>query len=251
MTDATRPSIRYSELAHLMSPARVERYLTSSIDSVTGRTNPARAVALYEHNIELSTAMWGTIAPIEVALRTIISDAIRELHTRTSPPRGSLWFDEPCWFTDGKWFSPQSLHTIRRAQARAHDPGPGAEGRPDEGRVIAELTLGFWRYLLVGRYEHSLWNPAIRRRFPALSHLSGTASRRAVHSRVERLNYLRNRIAHHEPVYETFSIPGQAIVAEPATVLREAIEVIEWSNPVAAAWITSISRFEAVASKRP
>lgn len=118
------------------------------------------------------------------------------------------------------------------------DPGPGSGPRPHEGRVVAELTFGFWRYLLIARYEHSLWNPAIRAKFSALGHLSGTDSRRQVYDRVENLNYLRNRVAHHEPIYEPFVMPNGNRIG-PQDVLTDAIEAISWANPKAATWIAN------------
>ena len=117
--------------------------------------------------------------------------------------------------------------------------------------MIAEFSLGFWRYLLIARYEHSLWNPAMRSQFRALSHLSGADSRKAVHARLEKLNYLRNRIAHHEPIYEPFFVPGHATPLDATSVLREAIEVVLWNNGIAAAWIETRATFGALAAGRP
>ncbi len=36
------------------------------------------------------------------------------------------------------------------------------------GRVIAELNLGFWRFLLAKRYEETLWTGTLRHAFPHL-----------------------------------------------------------------------------------
>ena len=60
---------------------------------------------------------------------------------------------------------------------------------------FGELTFGFWRYLLTAHYEASLWTPALRHTFPV-----GMA-RGTVYDLVEQINILRNRVAHHEPIY--------------------------------------------------
>jgi hypothetical protein len=241
----------FAELEQAISPARASRYLRSTIDPTTGATDPDAAVALYEYNARLSAAAWSTIADIEVVLRNIVADAIADHHAtlRTNPTH--RWYDEPPWFTHGKWFTTDTMNSIRLAMKRVKDPGPGTAPRPGEGRVVAELTLGFWRYVLIGRYEHSLWNPAIRARFPALSHLSGADSRKAVHDRVEKLNYLRNRVAHHEPIYESFAIPGHPTRVEATHILIDAIELIDWSNPAAAAWIGTRDTVTEAAATRP
>ena len=68
--------------------------------------------------------------------------------------------------------------------------GPGAP----PGKVIAELTFGFWRYLPITAHHHPLWIPYLHNAFAA-----GT-SRPAVDWPVGRLHQLRNRIAHYEPL---------------------------------------------------
>ena len=241
----------YEDLERAISPARASRYLKSTIDAATGHPDPTAAVALYEHNVDLSASVWSTIGDIEVVLRNVVADAITDHHRAVRDDATHRWYDEPPWFTTGRWFTDETTKSIKQAMKRVKDPGPGEERRPGEGRVVAELTLGFWRYLLIARYEHSLWNPAIRARFPALSHLSGSASRKAVHGRVEKLNYLRNRVAHHEPIYEAFTLPGHASQIDTVTTVTEAIELIAWSNPDAADWINTRSSFAAVASQRP
>ena len=61
------------------------------------------------------------------------------------------------------------------------------------GKVVAELTFGFWRYLSSAAHEKSLWVPHLHRAF---------ARRTRRHDDVDRpvadLNRLRNRAAHHE-----------------------------------------------------
>lgn len=241
----------YADLERAISPPRAGRYLQSTVDPLTGLADPDLAVALYEFNSTLSATAWSTVADVEVVLRNALADAIAAQHGTLRPNSSSRWYDGPSWFHTGQWFTDKTLKAIKQAMRRAKDPGPGATARPGEGRVIAEFNLGFWRYLLIARYEHSLWNPAMRAQFPALSQLSGADSRKEVHARVERLNYLRNRIAHHEPIYEPFSVPGHAVPLDPTVVLREAIELVQWNNAAAAAWIDSRSAFDAVPNGRP
>ena len=69
----------------------------------------------------------------------------------------------------------------------------GPTGAP--GKVIAELTFGFWRFLSSSAHEKSVWVPYLHQAFPA-----GTDRKRDVDSKVAALNRLRNRVAHHEPL---------------------------------------------------
>jgi hypothetical protein len=233
------PLFSFNDLERVVSVARAARYLESTKNNTTGQPDPAAALVLYEHNTFLSGAAWTTIIDVEVVLRNLISEAISTHHDAIRP--GPLrWYDDPSWLTPGRPFTAQTTKAIASAMSRAKDSGPLAGGpRPGEGRVVAELSLGFWRYLLIARYEHSLWNPTIRQCFPALQQLSGADSRKSVYAVVEKLNYLRNRVAHHEPIYEPFHIPGHTATVDPGQTLTDAIELISWNDPTAASWIST------------
>jgi hypothetical protein len=94
--------------------------------------------------------------------------------------------------------------------------------------VIAELTFGFWRYILTAHYQTTLWAPALRRAFPHL----GSQRRAAVYPLIDRLHSLRNRVAHHEPVH----------ALNIAARYKELLHVSGWIDPAAAAWIGQTSR---------
>lgn len=237
----------YQQLEQAISAPRAQRYL------IAAHGDPTCAVELYEHNSTLSAAAWVTISDIEVVLRNTIADSVRSLHDAQGRGANMRWYDDPTWFTgSNQWFSQETTDQIKKAARKVKDKGPTAATRPNEGRLIAELTFGFWRYIIISRYEHSLWNPAIRARFPGLVHLAGSDSRKLVNQRMEALNALRNRIAHHEPVFDTISIPGgNARKLTLVQILDDGIELIEWANPDAAAWIRSRSTHTMVFAQRP
>ncbi len=64
---------------------------------------------------------------------------------------------------------------------------------------MAELTFGFWRYLLARKHHTDLWVPGLHRAFPNL--LDAARKRREAEDRLEHLHFLRNRVAHHEPIH--------------------------------------------------
>lgn len=65
-----------------------------------------------------------------------------------------------------------------------------------EGQVVAQLTMHFWKRLFSEEYEKTLWKRALKNVFP-----NKTISRAAVASQLEVIYEIRNRLAHHEPVY--------------------------------------------------
>lgn len=88
----------------------------------------------------------------------------------------------------------------RESLHRAVSSAGGAATPP--GKVVAELTFGFWRYLSSAAHEKTLWVPCLHRCCPP-----GT-DRRDVDGPVGRLHDVRNRVAHHEPLLQT-SVAGR------------------------------------------
>jgi hypothetical protein len=180
--------------------------------------NAHRAIRLYERNLELSMAFWGVLSDVEVLVR----NAIHERLTAWSLQR----YGDVAWYLDqGKVFREEASSTIEIARRHAT-----AEGRSETpGRVVAELPLGFWRFLLSSHYERSLWLPCLRNAFPGIA---GRGMRRDVHDAVWDLHMLRNRIAHHEPIHN-----------RPLLKLHErALTVAGWVCPVTRQWIATRSR---------
>lgn len=179
-------------------------------------------IMLYEHNTEMSAAFWVVLGDLEVLIR----NAMHERLTAWSDNR----YGQPAWYLDpGRVFNAKAADDI--ATARRHAT---ANGRPESpGRVIAELPLGFWRFMLSSRYERSLWLPCLRDAFPGVH---GRGMRRDVHDAMRELHVLRNRIAHHEPIHNR-PIARFHIIA---------LTLAGWICPVSREWIASRSRVPAL-----
>lgn len=187
----------------------------------------AAALRLYEWNREVASAFGATLGDVEVLLR----NAMHERLTEWSAAR----FGEPRWYLD-----PSNVLTITAVgdvlSARRRATADGRAETP--GRVVAELNLGFWRYLLASRYERVLWLPCLRDAFPGLR---GRGLRKDLNARVAGLHFLRNRIAHHEPVHNRPL--GQ--------LWKDAMQVAEWICPVSRQWIARRCRVSGLLDERP
>ena len=64
------------------------------------------------------------------------------------------------------------------------------------GRVVAELSFGFWVGLFANVYDQNLWRTDLYHLF------SPRPQRRQLHEDLDKLRTLRNRIAHHEPIFQ-------------------------------------------------
>jgi hypothetical protein len=183
----------------------------------------ADPVALYEWNAELGATVFELIGHVEVVLRNAIHG---QLAARSGT---SAWYDDPFYR-----FNAHTAKDIVKAKARA-----GAHGRMvTPGRVVAELTFGFWRYMLASTYQATVW-PKASRAFRGLPR--SQRSRAAIERQVLSINDTRNRIAHQEPV---FTLPAARLEADIVALANEI-------DPQAGAWIASISRVAATLAARP
>ncbi len=134
-----------------------------------------RALQLYAHNAALGSAFHGPLQALEITLR----NAVHDVMTSTSGMR---------WFDSSQLDQPQQ-DAVTKAKGKL---GSGI-GPHDPGRIVAELSFGFWVALFAKRYE-ILWRTALYSRF------NPAPQRRQLHRELNRLLMLRNRIAHHEPI---------------------------------------------------
>ena len=200
-----------------LSPERMATYLTAA------GNDREKALHLYTWNTAVSAAFYGPLQGLEVAVRNA-------MHRELAKVYGHDWYDHPkCQLDAG---SCERVEAAKRDLAR--------DGYPvDPPHVVAALAFGFWVSLL-GRggrlpglgspranYDMTLWRPAL---FRAFSHIR--KSRADVHRPLDYLRTLRNRIAHHEPIF------GRHLSADHASIL----EVAGWICPNTRDWIAHHSR---------
>lgn len=182
---------------------------------------------LYEWNMHASASMLTLTSMVEVVVRNALD---RELVSWARARSHASWFDAAPLDTQGRL-------DVQKARTRATQHGR----RPElHGRVIAELSLGFWRFLVESRYLTSLWIPATHLAFDR-----GPADlrqrRTAVAGRLQQLSYVRNRAAHHEPIHRRDLLKD----------LDSAIELAAWVSPDAAGWIANTATVKQTVLARP
>jgi len=160
--------------------------------------DPTRALELYEWNSQLAAAVLHDIGHFEVALRNAYDAAIQ-----------ATWRGRSHWLVDDD--SPVRRRVVLRMKTRdgrrvSVDIHEGMRQKIDKvrervgfnappGKVIAELSFGFWRYMTTRHNTKVLWVPHLRHAFPPGTQL------REVDTRIGLLHELRNRAAHHEPLF--------------------------------------------------
>ncbi len=213
-TGAPGRQLDYVELTRLLNADRLATYLRAC------HGDPDEALRLYAWNVGVASAFWGSFNVLEVALRNTIHAEL------------SLLAGQEDW-----WNAQIGLHQFE--QHRVTDAIGAAQRAKGTavvpGHVVAELSFGFWTGLLANRYHQRLWVPALHSAFP---HLVGP--RRELHRKQESLRKLRNRIAHHEPIF------ARSLTADHSQLL----DILGAISPVAVDWVTQNSRVPQTISRR-
>ena len=208
------PSSDPVPLSQWFSSARMSRYADHSTPE-----------ALYLWNTHLTKTYLADIEHLEVLLRNCIHDSLTRRY-------GERWFDN-----NRITFSNEARKSICKAKSRAR----GRDVAP--GKIIAELSFDFWRFLLSSHYQASIW-PQVER---ALKEKPN--SRRQFENLVVTVYKMRNRCSHHESIVQQRDIPREDAHLDS---VDNAIQMVaNFIDPHAATWIKTNSRVPAVRAQRP
>jgi hypothetical protein len=178
------------------------------------------AIDLHQQTLQVATSLMGVIATIEIAIRNAICDRLTEhfelANWLFNPPASFFWHKgETDKIRVARNSAQSALYTkMSQATKRTLDLLAFPDGVPEgishedhslarqrqipveNGQVIAQLTMFFWKRLYSADYEQQLWRTSLKRVFP-----DKKLQRSTVADQLERIYQVRNRIAHHEPVY--------------------------------------------------
>lgn len=199
-----------------ISRERIEAYRPHGGDDLA-------MIVTYLYNTALCEALYTALSFLEISLRN-------SLHTNLSALHGSAsWYSLPNLLE--KYDDREVRKVIRRIQ------GEGKRATP--GRVVSELNFGFWVALLSTPYDVRFWRPQkahyLKRAFPHI--LKRQRQRSTIHKRFNELRGLRNRVFHHETIWNR------------ATLQRDYVriyEAMEWISPDMAAICRLVDRFPVV-----
>lgn len=173
-----------TNLATIFAALSAERM--STYESATRDTE--HALQLYAWNAQISAAFMAPLHICEVVIRNAAADAISTVY-------GDRW----------PWSAPflRSLPNPRGTIYKPRQDLFSVAGREQTtGKVIPELKFVFWEKMYTGRFDGALWSPYLLRVMPNFP--TGTRAsdgRNRVRAELGQIRALRNRIAHHEPIF--------------------------------------------------
>lgn len=171
-----------TEIEMALSDERFGAYLSYCVH------NHDRACALYLWDMAVGSAFLPWLNITEIILRNQIHHVLCMVHGTQWP-----WSDGFERTLPTKGFNPREILQKARNKHRQS---------LETGKVVADLSFAFWQHLLTKKYVAPLWNKHLYHAFPNLDkNISVTDNLSRIYSQIEQIRALRNRIAHHEPVY--------------------------------------------------
>jgi hypothetical protein len=213
-------------ISTVISQPRLSRYLAT-----TGG-DPRRALALYRWNAQISAALMFPLQMCEVSTRNGIVGAIERVY-------GSNWHVSAA-------FERSLPNPVR------HGPGPSGfspqrelqqarKGMQTAGKVVAEIKPAFWVAMLTARHDGRLWTPWLKAEFSDFTEPAPEKCRNMLHKEFEEVRKLRNRVAHHEPVF------SRDLAADYERLKR----IVGWRSQLTADWMHREQGVTALLATRP
>ena len=203
-----------------VSEPRFAGYLQASQDKGD------RALELYQWNSEISSAFWGQLGHMEIALRNTISNRIQLYSQKIHK--------DADWTTlaqQKQILANDELLRIKEAMDRV------AKNKKENSidQIISELPLGFWSTLLSKRYRN-LW-PELAGGFLGLAGRDLTELAKLV----QQARWLRNRIGHHNRIWNI------ELTSHHLGILR----ITQIIDPELEQWLSSVSAIPELMKHRP
>lgn len=178
--------MKFTEFEQSLSSERLKRYL----DACNNDTR--KAMTLYRYNLRLSQEMFTILSCFEVTLRNAIDQRLR----------GSLGDD---WLKDS--FQAGGIFDNPRLARTANIVRGGYRRLQEVGKpyshvgLLSEMEFGVWKHMF-SREQFAATGRCLLAVFPnkPISTPSIQYNHTYMFNELDKVNTLRNRIAHHEPI---------------------------------------------------
>ena len=214
------------ELPYIISTPRFATYRNAANNDVQVALN------LYKWNLEISSSFIVPLQVCEVAARNGVVLAVEQTYGADWHISNSFEQSLPT-FRGG--YSPSQDFTSTKAKLIRNNALTA-------GRIVADLKFAFWENMLTRRHDQRLWTPHYTAAFPnADVSVSIYQARAKAKSHLEKIRKLRNRIAHHEPIF----------VRNIQEEYDRILEVIEWRSPISKDWVHKIQKVTDLNEEKP
>lgn len=177
--------MKYTEFQRVISEKRMKRYLDAC------HLDTRKAMTLYRYNLQLSQEMFTIISCFEVALRNAIDNHL-------TVQLGNEWLKDSV--VAGGIFTVHQLTKTHDIIYHAYKK-LCAEGTYSHTKLLAEMEFGVWKYMF-SPIQYRVTGRQLLSIFPNKQKSSASIqyNQSYIFNELDKINMLRNRIAHHEPI---------------------------------------------------
>lgn len=207
-----------------LSPARMGTY--EAAVGLRSEDDPS-ALLLYAWNAEVSAALLTPLHLCEVVIRNCVADALQVVY-------GSDWPWSPTF--------EQSLPHNMKGYSQRRDLQHARRNVESTGKVVPELKFVFWQKMFTRRFDMRIWDSQLRHVMPNLEPSETVrVLRESIYSHLENVRLLRNRIAHHEPVFSRMLADDYQII----------LTLVKYRCTATAMWLDSTQKVSTIIAARP
>ncbi len=178
--------MKYEEFEDIISPERMQRYLQACAN------NTKKAMTLYRYNLKLSQEMFTIISCFEVAIRNRIDKVMKQNF-------GNDWLRDSI-LPGGRFDSDPRVLGTKKIIKKAYEDLL-RNNNYTHTKLLAEMEFGVWKFMY-NNVQYRLVNRCLLSVFPNKPTSTPTLhyDNTFVFAKLDCINIVRNRIAHHEPV---------------------------------------------------
>jgi hypothetical protein len=177
--------MKYCEFEHFFSQKRLNRYLLACDG------DKRKAMTLYRYNLRLAQELLTIVSCFEVSLRNAIDDIL-------VPQFGGEWLKDSV--SEGGIFTDPILHKTNRTISEALQKLK-SQGIYLHSKLLAQMDFGMWKYMY-SPLQYNLTHQTLMGAFPYKQRSTPQLhiNQSYIFNELDKINTLRNRIAHHEPL---------------------------------------------------
>lgn len=177
--------MKYIDFERILSHERMNRYL------IACGNDSRKAMTLYRYNLQLSQEVFTIISCFEVALRNAID-------VKLVSSLGRDWLRDSI-ISNGVFTLPvlhKTRDIIRSAYGRLNNTNSYSHSK-----LLAEMEFGIWKYMF-SPIQYRVTGRVLLSVFPNKPRSSAQMqyNQSYIFNELDKINTLRNRIAHHEPI---------------------------------------------------
>lgn len=186
--------MKYADFERILSRERMNRYLFAC------RNDSRKAMTLYRYNLQLSQEMFTVISCFEVALRNAIDNNLK-------PRLGTDWLRDSILI--GGMFTNPLLSKTASVISHSYNKLL-AQGQYSPSKLLSDMEFGMWKYMF-SPLQYRLTGQTLLQIFPNKQRSSSALqiNHAYIFNELDKVNTIRNRIAHHEPI--CFGLTGNQI----------------------------------------